>query len=95
LYQNLHSIAIHILSEQFEVLFASIKLCEPALDKAPEALDAINMYTAFIDKAGLAVLVFADTQMVIITDIDKPVITAPVAGDDHTLHIDLTTDNPL
>src|ERR1700733_7581617 len=83
-----------LLEVEFEVSLDAIGAGETAFGVRPEALNAIDVNLA-VSKRTALLAVFLDPQVLVITDIDQPVISFPAIGHQHALKADLASDHIL
>ena len=76
---------------EFEVCLDAVEAYEASLRVRPEALDAIDGDRPVGEGVALLAVLF-DAEMLVVADIDKPVIALPAIGRDDALRTDLASE---
>jgi hypothetical protein len=77
---------------QIERLFVqALEPGQPGFGIAPKAFDSINM-TFIMNKLILSMV---DSEVLLVSEANKPVVASPIVRMDHTLKVDSTSENRL
>lgn len=73
---------------ELEVDFNAVELSQATLGEAPEGFDPVDVGAAIGEG-----LLLVDPHMLVITDIDQPIVSRPTIGTEHALRIDPAPNN--